>query len=338
MTTTQYAIRSATPASRRFTVVALLALAGLATVPMWSSNGLMVSLTELLILVVIGQLWNLLAGYAGIYSFGQQAYIGIGGYTMLVVADQLDLDIWVGLVLAIVVSGLIAIPSAWLLFRLRGGYFAVGTWVLAETYRLIVKNNETLYPSGTPQPLRSLAGLGESRFAITFWLSFALAVGVILGVYFLMRSRTGLALRAIRDNEMAASTAGVAVRRTQIMLYLAVGAVTGLTGAVFLLKAVSISPDSFFSIDWTAQMLMIVMIGGLGTIEGPVVGAAVFFLLRENLADLGSLWFIILGVVLIVIMIRAPRGIWGLVRARTGVELLPVRKRLEMTTTPGGQS
>ena len=225
---------------------------------------------------------------------------------------------------------------AFLLFRLRGGYFAVGTWVVAETYRLLVKNSNVLYPAGTPQPLKALSALGQSRFAITFWLSLALGVATVGGVYLLTRSRTGLALSAIRDNAVAAEMSGVAVRRTQIGLYLAVGAVTGLTGAVFLLNAVSISPDSFFSIEWTAWMVIIVMVGGLGTIEGPILGAIIFYLMRENLADLGATWFIILGVVLIAVMLLAPGGIWGLIQGRTNVQLFPVRRRLVMTD-PGGE-
>jgi branched-chain amino acid transport system permease protein len=288
----------------------------------------MVSLTELMVLLVMGQLWNLLAGYAGIFSFGQQAFVGIGAYTTFAVADILGLNLWIALAASMVVAGLVAIPSAFLVFRLKGGYFAVGTWVLAETYRLLVKNNQTLFPSGTPTPLRSLSQVGSDRFSVTFWVSLGLAVGVVVGVYLVKRANLGLALSAIRDDESTAATSGVAVRRTQILVYLLVAALTGLAGAVFLLKNVSIDPDSFFSIQWTAQMMIIVMIGGIGTIEGPILGAVVFFLLREYLADLGSLWFIILGVLLIVVMLRAPEGIWGIIQKRTGLRLFPIQRRL----------
>ncbi|HUP16754.1 MAG TPA: branched-chain amino acid ABC transporter permease [Acidimicrobiia bacterium] len=328
--TSGYRVQISTPASRRFAVVGALIVAGFASVPLWGGRGLMVSLTELMVLVAIGQVWNLLAGYAGIYSFGQQAFIGIGAYTTFVLADLVGLNLWVALAGSTVVAGLIALPSAWLVFRLRGAYFAVGTWVLAETYRLLVRNSKTLYPSGTPQPLRSLSQVGADRFSVTFWVSLGLAVGVVIWIYLLNRSARGLALSAIRDNEGAANTSGVAVRRTQVMVYVMVASLTGLAGAVFLLKNVSIDPDSFFSIQWTAQMVIIVMIGGIGTIEGPIVGAVVFFLLRENLADLGTAWFIILGVLLIAIMLRAPEGIWGIVQRKTGLRLFPIQRRLVM--------
>jgi branched-chain amino acid transport system permease protein len=328
VTAAAYRIQLSTAASRRFAVVGLLMVVALATVPLWGSSGLMVSLTELMVLIIIGQLWNLLAGYAGIYSFGQQAFIGIGAYATFALADIAGMNLWVALGGSAVVAALVAIPSAWLVFRLRGGYFAVGTWVLAETYRLFVRNSRTLFPSGTPRPLRSLSQVGADRFSVTFWVAVGLAVGVVVGIYLVKRSKLGLALSAIRDDEASANTSGVAVRRTQVMVYVLVAAVSGWAGAVFLLKNVSIDPDSFFSIQWTAQMLMIVVIGGIGTIEGPILGAVVYFLLRENLADLGTAWFIILGVLLIAVMVRAPEGIWGLVQRKTGLRLFPIQRRL----------
>jgi branched-chain amino acid transport system permease protein len=105
---------------------------------------------------------------------------------------------------------------------------------------------------------------------------------------------------------------------------------TGLAGAVYLLNNVSIDPDSYFSIGLTAQMVIVVVIGGLGTIEGPIVGAGIYFVLDENLSDLGAWWFIILGVILVVVMLRAPQGIWGLFQERTGLRLFPVQRRLLM--------
>lgn len=170
---------------------------------------------------------------------------------------------------------------------------------------------------------------------MTFWMALGLAVGVVIRIYLLNRSARGLALSAIRDNEVAANMSGVAVRRTQVAVYVMVASLTGLAGAVFLLKNVSIDPDSFFSIQWTAQMVIIVMLGGIGTIEGPILGAAVFFLLRENLADLGTAWFIILGVLLIAVMLRAPEGLWGLVQRKTGLRLFPTQRRLILEDQPG---
>lgn len=335
----QYRVELGTRASRRFAVVGIVGSLVLALIPFAEGQtvfglpvlvdrSLLVSLTQLMILIALGELWNLLAGYAGIYSFGQQAYVGTGAYATFALADLVGLNLWVSLALSAVVAVLIAMLTALLVFRLHGGYFAVATWVIAETYRLIVRNNGTLFPRGTPQPLRALAVLGENRFQTVYWLALVAGIGSIVGGLFLLRSRVGLALSAIRDDEETAAASGVDVNRVKLFVYLIVAAVTGLVGGVYLLNNVSIDPDSYFSIGLTAQMVIVVVVGGLGTIEGPIVGAIVYFLLDENLSELGAWWFIILGVFLIVVMLRAPKGLWGLIQQHTGLRLFPVQRRL----------
>lgn len=314
--------------SRRFTYLAGAVVVAFGILPFIADRSILASLTDLMLLIALGELWNLLAGYAGIYSFGQQAYVGIGAYAVFVFADLNGFNLWVSLAIAGVVAVVIAVPTSFLVFRLHGGYFAVGTWVVAETYRLIVRNNTTLFPLGTPQPLRALTALGPDRFSIVYWLALAAAATTIVVTLVLLRSRVGLALSAIRDDEETAEASGVNVLRTKIFVYLVVAAITGLVGGVYLLNKVSIDPDSYFSIGLTAQMVIVVVIGGLGTIEGPIVGAVIYFLLDENLSHLGSWWFIILGVVLIVVMLVAPGGVWGTFEKRTGITVFPVQRRL----------
>ena len=326
--TAQHRVELGTRASRSFAVVAIVGCLLLAMIPLVADRSLLVSLTQLMILIALGELWNLLAGYAGIYSFGQQAYVGIGAYTAFALADLVGLNLWISIALSAVVAVLVAVPTALLVFRLHGGYFAVATWVIAETYRLMVKNNTTLFPRGTPQPLRALSVLGANRFQIVYWLALLVGVGSIVGALFLLRSRLGLALSAIRDDEETAAASGVDVNRVKLSVYLIVAAATGLVGAVYLLNNVSIDPDSYFSIGLTAQMVIVVVVGGLGSIEGPILGAIIYFLLDENLSELGAWWFIILGVFLIVVMLRAPRGVWGLIQDRTGLRLFPIQRRL----------
>ncbi len=324
-----------TRAGRVFAIIGSVGVVVLALVPLVADRSLLASLTQLLILIALGELWNLLAGYAGIYSFGQQAYVGIGAYAAYAFADLIGLNLWLALALSGLVALLIAFPTALLVFRLQGAYFAVATWVVAETYRLIVRNNVTLFPRGTPQPLRELSALGESRFKVVYWLALVAGVGTVLGALFLLRSRLGLALSAIRDDEEASMASGIAVRRVKLVVYLLVAAATGFVGSVFLLNNVSIDPDSYFSIGLTAQMVIVVVVGGLGTIEGPILGSIVYFLLDENLSDLGSWWFILLGVFLVVVMVRAPQGLWGMIASRTGIQLFPVQRRLVVEEPPG---
>ena len=164
---------------------------------------------------------------------------------------------------------------------------------------------------------------------ILYWAALALAAGTVTAVYLILRSRHGLALAAIRDSEPAAASAGVDNFRTKLSVYVATAAGTGMVGALIYLQKARISPDSAFAVlDWTAYVILIVVIGGIGTIEGPIIGVLVFYLLQSYLASFGTWYLILLGALAIVIMLFAPKGIWGYVSERFGLVLFPIRRRL----------
>ena len=147
--------------------------------------------------------------------------------------------------------------------------------------------------------------------------------------YGILRSRQGLALTAIRDSEIASESLGIRIWWTKFAVYVATAGATSMVGALIFLQKLRISPDAAFSVnDWTAFVIFITVIGGIGTIEGPIVGTVLFFLLRETLADLGSVYLMILGAIAILVMLKAPRGIWGLVADRFGISLFPVQRRV----------
>ena len=230
------------------------------------------------------------------------------------------------------------------MFRLRGAYFAIGTWVMAEVYRLVFAQFGQLGGgTGTSLPAsvtNEVAGIewvkalfdvrtSAARDIITYWAALALAVGTILLVYLVLRSRHGLALAAIRDSDVAAESVGVDNFRTKLRVYVVTAAGTGMVGALIYLQKARISPDAAFSVlDWTAYVIFIVVIGGIGTIEGPIVGVLVFYLLQTNLAHFGTWYLILLGLFAILVMLFAPKGIWGYLSDRYGLELLPTRRRL----------
>jgi branched-chain amino acid transport system permease protein len=152
---------------------------------------------------------------------------------------------------------------------------------------------------------------------------------VLATIVLLLRSRYGLALTAIRDNELAARSSGVDVTRTKLVVYILTALGTGMIGALIFLQKLRISPDTAFSVnDWTAFVIFITVIGGIGRVEGPIIGTIVFFLLRQTLADLGSLYLLMLGAVAIAVMLVAPKGIWGFFAERFGWQLLPLERRL----------
>ena len=211
------------------------------------------------------------------------------------------------------VCGGIALVTSVFAFRLQGGYFAIGTWVIAEVFRIVVSNTKEL-GAGTGVTIQAAVRMVPAdRQALTYWLALAVGAGSIVLAAFIMRSRLGLALQAVRDNEVAARSLGVDVYRAKLAIYLVAAMGCAAAGAVIYLQLLRIQPNSAFGVDWTAKMIFIVIIGGLGRIEGPVLGTIVFFALQESLADYGSLYLIILGIVAITITVLAPQGLWGLV-------------------------
>ena len=155
----------------------------------------------------------------------------------------------------------------------------------------------------------------------------------------LLRSRYGLALTAIRDNELAAQSNGIDVARIKLIVYVITAFGTAMVGALVFLQKIRISPDAAFSVnDWTAFVIFITVIGGIGRIEGPIIGIVVFFALRQTLADLGTLYLLMLGVVAIVVMLWAPKGIWGLIADRFGWQVFPLERRLVFDSGKGASA
>ena len=344
MELTQYRIETKTRAS------AILALAGVALVlifavlPVFAGRGLIQDLIFVFYMLALAQCWNLLAGYAGLVSVGQQAFVGLGGYLLFALTIGAGIDPIAAVVLSGLIAAVFAVPTAFVVFRLRGPYFAIGSWVVAEVYRLVFAQfkqlgggtGTSLPPSATNEifgiewvktmfEVRSPA----ARDIITYWIALVLAAGAPLLVYLVLRSRYGLALFAIRDSEATAESAGVDSFRSKLGVYVLVAAATGMIGALIYLQKARISPDAAFSVlDWSAYVIFIVIIGGVGTIEGPIVGVIVFYTMQHYLADFGTWYLILLGALAIVIMLFAPKGIWGYVAQRYRVALFPVRRML----------
>jgi branched-chain amino acid transport system permease protein len=197
------AVERSTRASRAGAVGALLLLVGLIALPLTRDAGLMRMIVELVALLVLAQMWNLLAGFAGLVSIGQQAYVGLGAYVLIVLADDLGVDPFLAVPLAGVAAVVFALPTAALVFRFRGGYFAVGTWAVAEVYRLLVANTGAL-GRGTGRTLKAVFPLArETRELVTYFLALAVGVAALAAVYLYLRSRRGVALMAVRDSEPA---------------------------------------------------------------------------------------------------------------------------------------
>ena len=316
-----------TPVARAFATAMLALGVVLALIPFLFTQTTSEKLTELFVLVILAVMWNVLAGFGGLVSVGQQAFIGIGAYATIVCADH-GINPFIGAVLAALFAGVLSLPVSLLVFRLRGGQFAIGMWVIAEVFRLLVTNNDSL-GGGTG---KSLTGLNiydpATRQAYTYWVALAfMAILIFLG-FVLLRSRLGSSLQAIRDDEVAAVSLGVRVTRAKRIVFLLAGVGCGAAGAITILNTLRAQPDSIFGVQWTAYMIFMVLLGGLGTFEGPVLGALVLFGIQQEWADQGSWYLVGLGTVAIVATLLFPRGIWGAVVDRFELRLLPVGYRL----------
>lgn len=317
-----------TPLSRGVAVLAVVLAAGLAVLPAFADMGLLRTVTEMAVYIALATMWNLLGGYAGMVSIGQQAFIGAGGYLLFVLANQAGLHPLLAWLVAVAVCGIAAWPLSRVLFRLQGGHFAIGTWVVAETVRLLVLTSPAL-GGGSGMTLSAFTDTDpEVRSRMTYWLAMAVGFVSIGGVYMLLRSRFGLALTAIRDNERAAASSGIDVVRTKTIVFVVSAIGFAAAGGVYFMSNLRVTPDAAFSIQWSALLIFVVVIGGLGTIEGPIVGALLYLVLREWLSDYGSWYLMGLGLVAIVATLLARQGLWGAIARSRGLECFPVRRRV----------
>lgn len=327
-------VQRATTASRHAALAGVAAVLAALTLPWWApadaASGWMRDVVELACYLIFAMMWNLLAGYGGMVSIGQQAYLGLGGYAVLVLSEFAGIHPFVAIPVAALAAALLAWPISRLAFRLAGGYFAVGTWVIAEVIRLSIANASAL-GGGSGTSLTALRGIDRAtREHTTYWIALACVVATVAGVYALLRSRHGLALRALRDNPVAAESQGIAVRRLRLVVYMAAALGAGLAGALYFVGNLRISPDAAFGVNWTAFAIFMVVIGGIGTIEGPILGALVFWMLNKAFSDWGSWYLIGLGALAIAVTLVFRQGLWGWVHQRTGWSLFPTQRRLRL--------
>src|SRR5580658_8386204 len=330
------AVARGTRTSRMFALFAVPLVAALIGMPWWSGDaGNMRLVGEMAYYLALAQLWNLLAGYAGLVSVGQQAFVGLGGYALFYLTGQMNMNVYLALLIAGPFAGLMAIPVSFAVFRLRGAYFAIGTWVVSEVFALLASLIAVLGAGSglslTVPILQEISPDRDTRDTLLYLMTLGASLLVVAIVYFLLRSRHGLALTAIRDSEPASASLGVNTYRTKFIIYIATAACTGLIGGLNFLQELRISSEAGFSInDWTVVVIFMVVIGGIGTLEGPFIGMLVYIVLREVLADYGTIYLMLMGAIAIAVMLKAPFGIWGWVIQRYDLQLFPVGRRLTL--------
>ena len=287
-------------------------------------------LVDFFTLLALAQMWNLMVGYAGIISVGQQGFIGIGSYTLWLFADIFHINPFISVIFAAIGGAIIALPVATLVFRLKGGYLAIGTWVIAEILRLIVANIKRT-GGGSGITIQAATKLGtDVRVPGCYWWALGSTVLAIGVSYFLLRSRTGLGLKAMRDNDLAAESSGVNLWRTKLYTFIIAGAGCALVGAIVAIHLLRVQPAAAFSVNWTAYLIFITVIGGIGTIEGPIIGTLIYFVLREETSQYGEWYFIVLGILAIVVTVWSPVGLYGFVVKKTNFFIFPLQRKVRL--------
>jgi branched-chain amino acid transport system permease protein len=309
-------------------VLALGCLFLLASPWLLGANALQV-LTQFLCLLTLALMWSLLAGYADITTLGQHMFVGVGAYAFFGLVAKTGIDPFLAVVVAGGIALLFAIPIVFVIFRLRAAYLAVGTWVVAEILLLIAGRIPGFgLGTGISLPLgvaKAFGGSPSQRIVTIYAIALIIAALAYIATWLLLRSRFGIGLTAIRDNEEAASSVGVDLVKTRILAFLWTAPFLGMIGAITALQKMRISPQASFSfLDWTVFVIFIVVIGGIGSLEGPIIGAVLYFALQQYLGDFGTWYLIALGAISIAVMLVEPRGVWAVLRRYVGQDVIPV--------------
>lgn len=305
---------SATPRWRSLVpwVIGLLVVLGAIGLQTQLYSGQQRTVTAIFMFVALAQGWNLIGGFTGYASFGQVAFFGIGGYFTAVVMRHWCLNFWTALILAGVFAGVFAGLVGMPLLRLKGHYFAIATLGVAEGMREVVINIPTLTGGGAGISIPALGNdavtpyLGNDGFYILFLV---IAVLAVLVSTVISRSKFGFALRAINQDEDAAAAVGINTTRSKVIIFAISGFITGIAGAAYAFEQITIFPDRLFDVNITVLMVVMVVIGGAGTVLGPILGAvALQFLsewLRQNFTDYH---IFILGIIIILAVVLMPQG------------------------------
>ena len=308
--------------SSRLYIIVIVVL-GLVSLPHWASRYWVLVVLLFSLNLALSQMWNLLAGYSGLVSLGQQAFIGLGGYALAVFSIYYGFPIWLSIAIGGAISVLFALLISGPIFRMRGVYFAIGSWTVAETLRILFSNWKYVgYGMGLfVRPAYSLS------FNTIYYAALGAGIFAVGLVYFVLRSKLGLGLMAIRDDERSSETMGVDIFRCKLTCYLISAGMTGMVAGVLYLHNIFIQPFSAFGIDWTVRLVFITVIGGIGTIEGPIIGSCLYVFLQQWLSEYPSVSLLILGAIAIAVIVVSPKGIMGTIQDRLGFEFLSPRRK-----------
>ena len=277
-------------------------------------------LTNVFLYCTMACMWNLLSGFTGMTSLGQQTFVGVAGYSMAVMVTTYGMSYIVGWIVGGAIGAVLALVLSLILFRMRGMYFAIATWVIAEALKTWFTSWGFVGKGG------GMTVAGRPDRTMVCLLALILCVVAIVLIYFLLNSKLGLGLTAMRDDADAASSVGVNIFRSKLICFVIAGLFCALAGGLYYRYNGTILPGSGFDIEWTVSLVFIVIIGGIGTMAGPIVGTVVYIALDEFLAKYSGWSNIILGLIAILVILFLPDGILGTLQKKLHFEILSQRR------------
>ncbi len=321
-----------TKTSTTSAAIAAFVIVVLAVMPLAFGANVTERLTTLFVYIILAVMWNALAGYAGLVSVGQQMFFGLGAYATIRLSYG-GMNVYAAMLFGALLAGVVALPLSSFMLRLRGGEFAIATWVVAAIAHLLV-NFDPLIEGETGKSLIALNAYdAAARQAISYWAALAVMLLFLVMMFVLLRSRFGAALQAIRDDEDAAASVGVRVMAAKRLIFTIAAFGCAAAGALWLATALTFQPRAYFGIQWTAYMLFMALVGGLGTFEGPIIGALIFFILEDRFGSTGVWYLVGLGAAATLFSLLLPRGLWGTIEDRYGIQIIPVGYRLLLGST-----
>jgi branched-chain amino acid transport system permease protein len=281
-------------------------------------GGEMRTVSAIFMFITLAQAWNIIGGFTGYASFGQVVFFGMGGYFTAVVMSRWHFSFWLALPLSGCFAAIFAVMIGQPLLKLKGHYFAIATLGVAEGMREVVTNLPSITGGGAgisvpiAGKFASTKYLGNGGFYLLF---LALAVFSVIISALVARNKFGYGLRAIHQNEDAAAAVGINTVRSKVMAYALSAFITGLVGATYVFQQVTIFPERLFDVDITVLMIMMVVIGGSGTVLGPILGALALQFISEFLRQhFTNVHTFILGAIIIVAVVLLPQGAVNYVR------------------------
>lgn len=290
---------------RDFSLLAILTLL-LAVAPLFANEYMVEVGYRILQLVALATAWNLLAGYTGMVSLGSAAFFGLGVYTVTELNNKSHIPLGINFLIGGLIAAVFAALVSVALFRLRGFYFTIGTLALSEALRLFMVNSPWF--GGEAGIYLNGSAPSSDQF---YWMALAIAVVATLVIMMILRKPLIFRLNAIRDDEDVASAMGVFTFRSKLWAFVISSAIMGIVGGIQALELGVVEPNGSFSISWTVSIVLVGIIGGTGTVVGPWVGAVFTMVLAEYLKNYPEVHLAITGLVLLLVIRFAPRGIWG---------------------------